>query len=516
MRRLWTVLAAITVAVEADITGYKAKCSPQTLERYQLGDWPRSLDSALYWVGPNDELERAGSGFTKFYHHKKPTVIYFHGWTGMDNDGWVSQCHRGTMMCPPTVCSQADYFLAQKWLDLGWNVGVFFWEQFSDEKCVRDAEQKVWFDFKESSAGLRYLRYNESTDSLGWEFYTGVEASVGDICEKVLSEAMLDYRGPRVRFVGHSIGGQLAVRCASLLSHKGHPAAPQRIAMLEPQYSLTTPALLRCGGPTFFTDQTDISFSLKATADTVGQLFQKYGTVTEVYRSSGGEDFKNIGLTSWNPHLEALAAVVHVVPDWCGGAAKSMISKLSELLRQDVLGNSAHMECRHDAVFAMYFLGIDHESPVTTNMPLDLEAPNTTAVGGCPTPSAKCLDRHIEQWVKRQLSVDGGQNWVQNGGTSTIDVSDDTYELLPGLENLEINMSLANAPVLSENVPGMEKKYPVPFYKTGAFIAGVTVGSLVFVSLAALLGYFICKWSAPEEEEDSEDLELGLAGGDEE
>ena len=39
------------------------------------------------------------------------------------------------------------------------------------------------------------------------------------------------------RFVGHSLGAQLAARCASLLHSEEHPAAPQRLALLEPYFS---------------------------------------------------------------------------------------------------------------------------------------------------------------------------------------------------------------------------------------------------------------------------------------
>ena len=63
------------------------------------------------------------------------------------------------------------------------------------------------------------------------------QISVSDMCVTAVKQAMGSFGGSQVRFVGHSLGAQLAARCASLLHSEGHAASPQRLALLEPYFS---------------------------------------------------------------------------------------------------------------------------------------------------------------------------------------------------------------------------------------------------------------------------------------
>jgi len=97
----------------------------------------------------------------------------------------------------------------------------------------------------------------------------------------------------------------------------------------------------------------------------------------------------------------------------------------------------AHLNCRHMAVFPMYFLGYGRPSPpVVPAQPMSGSLQPHSALSTCTTPSAGCTDGQIRQWVERQIAVEGLQKWVQATGSHSITTSDDAFELTPSLEEV--------------------------------------------------------------------------------
>jgi len=374
-----------------------AECTPESLaniNRWSSSGYPKELDVGIYWYGPGDRFEKATeNGRSQFYDPAKKTVIYFHGWTG-GNGGWTSQCGRISSLCPASVCAKPEPLL-DRWFADDWNVGFFYWDQIADEECTRDAEQKVWFDIE--GDGLRWKSYDvfsgestykpfvQSSDSFTVEVF-----SVADLCVQSVSTAMPNFHGPVVRFVGHSLGTQLAARCADKLHAHDHPAAPQRVSLLEPFFTQIHAGIFRCSRPTLHESVGD--YLPKATASIVKRLWEIRGVVTEVYKSS---PLTELTLTP----LVGLGHVDHA------------------------------LECKHCAVFPLYFLQYGHPAPPLTagTRHLGIDPVFKT----CPTPASSCSDEEIQRLVQRQNMLGGRQRWEQATGFATVDVSDDTFSLLP-------------------------------------------------------------------------------------
>lgn len=105
----------------------------------------------------NWQLRNVGSSY---YDPSKPTMIYFHGWQPAANgkrEGFLWEGPNG----------QTRRTL-DNWKMAGWNVGVFFWDQFADEGTVWDmapvwvswAEGKIW-----SNNGPAKMRFKYKSGS---------------------------------------------------------------------------------------------------------------------------------------------------------------------------------------------------------------------------------------------------------------------------------------------------------------------------------------------------------------
>ncbi|PHQ80862.1 MAG: hypothetical protein COB66_03720 [Coxiella sp. (in: Bacteria)] len=88
---------------------------------------------------------------TGYFDPKKPTIIFFHGWQPdtVKNKSRFDLCY---MYKQANGQSSPRYNTLQYWK--GWNVGVFYWNQFADEANVVDAEAKIY-----SAHGIMSMRW---------------------------------------------------------------------------------------------------------------------------------------------------------------------------------------------------------------------------------------------------------------------------------------------------------------------------------------------------------------------
>jgi len=395
-------------------------CTEEQFARFP-GGWPAELDASLYWFTRDDVPQKAVEGSTgDFYDPSRRTVVFFHGYTGHDG-GSVQTCDRASTLCPHGACQDKDTPMMQSWFDAGWNVGIFYWDQFADEECARDAEQKIWFDRK--GDGLTWKSYDTQTGQMSRKSYLGDVMSVADLCVNAFWTALASHSGPEVRFVGHSIGAQLAVRCASMLHQQNHPAAPQRLALLEPYFTKHHLWLFRCVGKTdVSTDEGVGNFAPLATSDYAKHLYDTKGVITEVYKTSVYTEMTQFG--NPNADLEKFATFVQYEPRWCGG--NSVLGHA--LAKVDV----RHVGCKHYAAIPLYFLGFDQTPPTLAELPSADSSHPTSALKTCPTPAASCKYGELKQWVERQLQLaTHDQKWKQEAGFETISVDDDRFRLTP-------------------------------------------------------------------------------------
>jgi len=211
------------------------------------------LDVGVYWARcgacrpgdhRSDEVKAYPGEDDAYFNPRRPTVIFVHGW----EPGSTAQAARQSVQTPITAAPLREQDLAAPWRARGYNVGLFYWNQFADDTSSlipTGVERKIWT----ADGGLTYLTRRADGSLAAPRVYPG-RASVADLFVRSYLAAMHGYRGASVRFAGHSLGNQLAVRAAYLLQGLAErrriaPALlPRRIALLDPFYSSGTETYL--------------------------------------------------------------------------------------------------------------------------------------------------------------------------------------------------------------------------------------------------------------------------------
>jgi hypothetical protein len=203
---------------------------------------PNQLSYGLYWFGKDGANQKFEPGVANSYFDPaQPTLIFVHGW-----QPFLSQ------NLPDFDFNGQD--TAAAWIDDGWNVGIFVWNQFSDEtegvlgggdwfaggppQGVKDAEAKIW-----TPGGPKGMRWRDWDDLMtGYSDPPTGTPSAAELFYQEYVAALEGYTGA-IRIAGHSLGNQMAVRLTKLV-HDGIAAGtlpehlrPTRVALLDPYWS---------------------------------------------------------------------------------------------------------------------------------------------------------------------------------------------------------------------------------------------------------------------------------------
>lgn len=331
-------------------------------------------DYGIYWFGDAKTGQKAVSGgVNPYFNPNMPTIIYIHGW---QPNSTVSHYRE-------TFAYEVDgtvYDLAETWLNRGWNVGIFYWNQFADELDVRNAEAKIWS--AEGRYGMRWRKQDGSYSTAG----VPPGKSVGDLLAEAYCQAMAGYRGNNVRIAGHSLGNQLAVALARMIYERAAageiPAnlVPKRVALLDPFWSNGAK------------DYLNGRWTGEVVREYVGFLAER-GVVFEQYKSSAILD---LGIGDKNRDLEKKTAYTRIYP-WYIPAV-------------DVAG-------RHNAAKFIYFQSFQNPPPVE----LQLFHPGQLLPTGKAAASAATPDERI-----REMMETGG-HWEQVKGLYTVATDDDRF-----------------------------------------------------------------------------------------
>jgi hypothetical protein len=197
------------------------------------------LDYGIYWFGRNNRCQKAVPGYTNpYFDPARPTVIYIHGW----EMNTTADHFRESFYLKPGYPDVPEHFnTANAWIDAGWNIGIFYWNQFSDDTSPDYAEAKIYTE--DGPVGMRWRKYSG-------DFAPGPSESVGELFYQAYVSAFAGSPGeqPRIRLVGHSLGAQLAVYGAHVISERQPDLLPERISLLDPHFSLGSQLYL-VGGP---------------------------------------------------------------------------------------------------------------------------------------------------------------------------------------------------------------------------------------------------------------------------
>jgi hypothetical protein len=223
-RGLFPALAASALTSVA--LGFAPAASAQVINAQDPANF-RQLDVNIYWYGPNNQNQRAIRGQTNpYFNPSRPTIIYIHGW---QKDTTVRLIRENFNRL--AVNDNAD--VARPWIDRGWNVGIFYWNQLADENEVKDAEAKI-----HTSNGTLFTNATRWRDSTG-AYRPGPALTVTQQFVNAYKAAMANYTGPEVRLAGHSLGAQLAITGASALWREKNAGllpprlVPTRVALLD-------------------------------------------------------------------------------------------------------------------------------------------------------------------------------------------------------------------------------------------------------------------------------------------
>ncbi|GAB4565233.1 MAG: hypothetical protein Tsb0020_15960 [Haliangiales bacterium] len=329
-----------------------------------------TLDYGIYWYGPGNVAQKYIPGTPNpFFDPTKPTVIQAHGW----QNGSSKKARRETFnYLHNDAKNGVDVDLADAWIDAGWNIGYFYWNQFADEGEVKDAEAKIWS--ATAQRGMRWRRCDGSTTTAG-----APNLSVGELFYDAYTAAMADFSGPSIRVVGHSLGNQLATRLAFLV-HEGIERGelspellPHRVELLDPFWSN--------GGKSYLGN----AWTGEVTRDIVATLIDQ-GVIFSRYKSSNINDF---GVGDRNTSLTNMIGETELVP--------SFISSF------DQAG-------RHVAAYNLYYHSFAFAPPTACDAACDEQAA-----------SASTGDARM-----REL-MDEASRWIQSAGERTESPGDNVF-----------------------------------------------------------------------------------------
>ena len=364
-KRLLSTLAASVLM--STTLGFASSASAQVINAQDPANF-RQLDVNIYWYGPNNQNQRAIRGQANpYFNPSRPTIIYIHGWQKNTTVALVRENFNRL-----AVNDSAD--VARPWIDRGWNVGIFYWNQLADENEVKDAEAKI-----HTTNGTLFTNATRWRDSSG-VYRLGPALTVTQQFVNAYKSAMAGYIGSEVRLAGHSLGAQLAITGASALWREKNagtlPAqlVPTRVALLDHAF---------LGGPKSWIGN-------KWTGQVARELVSQNRSqiIYENYRSSGATSTGFIGDT--NQGLIDMTPFVEVIPGMYGA-----------------------FDFNNKHVFAMgyYFSGM--------GVP-----PMKVRCNGYPVPSAALSNSTL-----RVLAI-GAFKYSQLDGTYTKNPIDDTWDEL--------------------------------------------------------------------------------------
>ncbi len=255
-RKILAVILCVMTAAAIGVSGAVAAASAYDLTIEQWGiEYFNKLDCGLYWYSDvNDDVPTKDYVFDK----NKPTIVYTHGWKPSE-----SNVREGLSLKSRTAAAFAkkgfpsyeyDTEFYRYYINNGYNVGVFFWNQLADNEgdssvLVPDfsVDQKIWT--ANLANGMTYITYDNVNAVKGKKTAaddpTNPKKSVAMLfAESIVEVIGKDYESD-LQLAGHSMGGQLVLAGGEymcILRDKGEiNYLPARVTLLDPYLEGLTP-----------------------------------------------------------------------------------------------------------------------------------------------------------------------------------------------------------------------------------------------------------------------------------
>lgn len=185
-----------------------------------------------------------------FYDPSKPTIIFFHGW----QPGMTTAKRRVDLCYSYPLDNNNDQFsplvnTLKYWQ--GWNVAVFYWNQFADEPNVADAEAKLysatvhqamrWNYLQAGNTAVQYCTIGKPNCFMPINT-EGQVPSISQLAyEMVVNAIPAITPGQEFRISGQSLGGQLAILVTDqLIQHNAATLMPTQLALFDPYFTVGT------------------------------------------------------------------------------------------------------------------------------------------------------------------------------------------------------------------------------------------------------------------------------------
>ncbi|CAG8999911.1 MAG: hypothetical protein CENE_01894 [Candidatus Celerinatantimonas neptuna] len=342
----------------------------------RVGVFPEStfdqLSYGLYWFGANNQYQKASKSTQSgglYYNPSKPTLIFIHGW----QKNHIKKKNRFVFWEKNNGFPNIDF--ANLWISQGYNVGILYWDQFADESEVKNAEAKIW-----SVKGPKKMRW---LDSYG-TYHSGPSKNVTQLLLANYRIAMKGFKGSKLRFAGHSLGNQVALRLANqleTLAKEGEISkkeVPERVSLLDPFYSNYAKSYLN-------------GKWVGEKARTIVKRIKAYGIAIDSYRTS------------------ALTATIFV-----GDQNKKLENSVAFEEEKTKFFNQLEQSKKHDAAIWLYLWSINYSTPTVSNSSM-------------PGLSAASTNSEVKQWMATTNHL------VQTSGGKTKNPKDNVFKLTGAL-----------------------------------------------------------------------------------
>lgn len=332
------------------------------------------LDASLYWYGKDNLAEKfIAEQSNSYFDPKKPTVIYIHGWQKDSTTKLYRESFSPSKMDSDygENVDSADY-----WVNKGWNIGIFYWNQFSDESEVKDAEAKIW-----TSSGPKGMRWRKADGT--YETKNVITISAAQLFVDTYKQALNDFSGSEIRLVGHSLGAQMVINGSKLINDeidKGNMSSkllPNRVALLDPFWSKNAKSYLgnKWTG--------EVSRSYVTALKNKGVVFEQYKT----------SNINDLLIGDSNDGMKKLTDFTDIYPDFI----------------LDLNQSSKHRYARD-----WYFYSFGFDAPKETK--------NNQATGSLASSASTPTSREAAM-------MNSNYYWTQSYGKDTYTPSDDTFNI---------------------------------------------------------------------------------------